>query len=136
MDVTVSTLRALILRWHTWAGSTAQEMARLVALRDRIEAQADFPALGIEIDADLPGFSGLPQVDDRTVTLDLSREDMDLLLAATRAYQWRQDFGRWITDEITALPAWLRAQINEAQAVEAFEAIPAERRKKLLGGDA
>ena len=119
MDVTVSTLRALILRWQTWAGCTTQEMARLIALRDKIEVQADFASLGIQIEADGPGFTADPEQRAATVTLDLTGDEMDLLLAAGRAYQWRQGLPRYATDEILALPEWLQAQIKDAQAMEA-----------------
>jgi hypothetical protein len=132
MQFKATALQAAFIRSSTWSGGTPGQMGALVDICDKLDAQIIEPLaeLGVIL-GDNGGIHWQAGATlDATVTIDLSAQELATLHDAVRTRRW-QEMDRAITRIVVALPEWLNTLSQEARECEAFQRLPAERRKAL-----
>ena len=134
MKIETTIREAALLRRCTWAQAMVENKRILRAIRHRIQSQAKagWEKQNVKI-LELGGFS-ISVGSDATypVTLNLEREQLDILRRAFALVRWPENLPEEMEDVLFELEDDLVCWCDRAKAADEIRKLPKDQRKRLL----
>lgn len=135
MEMQCSVFQAQVMVGLTYCPGTAMELGARRGLRQELAVQlfTQQAPLSIQLDRGMVGITGdIQDAREFVVTVDLTREQLDLLIQSVGTKQWPAVLGDDLEEAIIGIQEYLQGQINDMQTLEMLERLPEGKRDAAM----
>jgi len=135
MQMECSVFQAQVMFGLTYVPGTAMELGARRGLRQELCVQLFAQSAPLSIQEDRGGIGVIGDIEaarNVMLTLDLTQEQLELLLHAVGVKQWPPYLGIDLEEAVIGIQAFIQEQLNTMQTMRMIEQLPEDKREEAM----